>query len=374
MGWSARLAAIAALGLAAGCASGGASTSQGGATQGPPVIVGSTPVADSNAPWPVKVREHVDLWLHGFAMIYDDTTRVPYFERGYRDHMVVLKNRSNITTLLDQNRDVLRARMRANPALINAQFLPLYFGSWSDMRQVIGMYLQAGGDPRAAGSAQMQNIFGLLNSYFPSPSDRQWLDTFVKSLDDESARFYHSYWVEQQRERASVIPVIDSLWQKIYRPDLQGYLNHTQQQNGDFLLSLPLDGEGRTITMGKEQNEIAVAFPARPADAVQAIYVFAHEASGVFANAAVSDNTTPAERRTGAAERYSASALVRGGAMLLQRLAPDLAAGYARYYLAAAGLPAPAGDPQAALAAAFPLPDVIVKGMQQQLQFVLGGI
>jgi hypothetical protein len=34
--------------------------------------------------WPVRTREHVDLWLHGFALVIDDTARVPIFRRGYR--------------------------------------------------------------------------------------------------------------------------------------------------------------------------------------------------------------------------------------------------------------------------------------------------
>ena len=42
--------------------------------------------------WPIKTREHVDLWLHGFAMLSVDTTKVPYFRRGYRDELTVQKN------------------------------------------------------------------------------------------------------------------------------------------------------------------------------------------------------------------------------------------------------------------------------------------
>ena len=36
-------------------------------------------------PWPMKTREHVDLWLHGFAMLQDDTTHPPQFRRGYQN-------------------------------------------------------------------------------------------------------------------------------------------------------------------------------------------------------------------------------------------------------------------------------------------------
>jgi len=88
---------------------------------------------------------------------------------------------------------------------------------------------------------------------------------------------------------------------------------------------------------------------------------------------AIEDNTSPAEKRSGASDRYSNAALVRGGAMLIQRLAPEMADGYARYYLRAARVPV-TGDAAAALAKAFPLPDAIRNGIQRQLDVVLGGI
>jgi len=37
-----------------------------------------------------------------------------------------------------------------------------------------------------------------------------------------------------------------------------------------------LDGEGRSLTNGKQSNVITVAFPERPSDAAEAIYVISH--------------------------------------------------------------------------------------------------
>ncbi|HEX9310475.1 MAG TPA: hypothetical protein VF887_06665, partial [Gemmatimonadaceae bacterium] len=39
--------------------------------------------------WPIKTREHVDLWLHGFALLQEDTTFVPFFKRGYSTDLIV---------------------------------------------------------------------------------------------------------------------------------------------------------------------------------------------------------------------------------------------------------------------------------------------
>src|SRR5919199_456862 len=92
----------------------------GGAPSSPSVggaAAAATPGVTTDAPWPLKTREHVDLWLHGFAMISEDTTRVPFFRRGYRDQMVVLHNRANVTTSLDVNRDQLRSRLAINRGL-----------------------------------------------------------------------------------------------------------------------------------------------------------------------------------------------------------------------------------------------------------------
>ncbi len=89
---------------------------------------------------------------------------------------------------------------------------------------------------------------------------------------------------------------------------------------------------------------------------------------------AIEDNLSPAEKRAGTADRYASASLVRGGAMLLQRMAPELAEGYARYYLRTARVPVSRGDPMAALATAFPLPDSIRDAIQRQIDIVLGGI
>jgi hypothetical protein len=312
-------------------------------------------------------------------MISEDTTRVPFFRRGYRDQLVVARNGANVTSQLDANRERLRGRLNANRALVNAQFLALYFGSWQELRQVADLFVQAEGDPRRANSRELAAAIATLAGYFPGAPDREWLRVFVASLDDESQKFYHDYWLQQQRNRSATLVALDTLWQRRYRPKLQGFLNGTQQSSGDLLLSLPLDGEGRTISGGNapgasdRANIVTVAFPDRPDDAAEAIYVFAHEVVGAIAGSAVNDNTTPNEKRNGVADRLQSAAAVRTGHVLLQRLAPELADGYARYYLRAANAPA-SGDLAAALAAAFPIPDGLRDSIVRQLDVVLGGI
>jgi len=360
----------AAAGIVAACASvgggaGGTATSGGPATD-------QTPGAP-DVVWPVKTREHVDLWLHGFALLSEDTTFVPFFKRGYGTNMIVLKNRANVVTQLDANRDRLRARIALNPQLVNAQFVPLSFSNWTELSQTVDVFVRADGDPRAASSQQQANAIAFLAAYFQTSADRDWLRLFVQSLSDESTRFYHSYWTEQQRERSNVLEVVDTQWQQTYRPRMQKFLNNTQQAQGEVLLSLPLDGEGRSLTNGKQANTFTVTFPDRPNDAIEAIYVIAHEAVSGIANVAVTDNITPEQRRTGLGERYQSAAAVRGGALLLQRTSPEILDGYMRYYLRSVNRPV-GTNVQTTFANTFAVPDTIRDALIRQLEVVLGGI
>lgn len=364
-------AVIAAILLVGACA-----TTSGGGGNGGNAGGGASPAQTTPQPgiiWGIKTREHVDLWLHGFALLQEDTTFVPFFRRGYGTEMTVLKNRANVVTQLDANRDRLRQRLATNPRLINAQFVPLSFSSWNELSQVVDLFVRANGDPRAASSQEQASAIQFLAAYFPTGPDRDWLRLFVQSLNDESTRFYHSYWLQQQRERANVLELVDTLWQRTYRPRFQRFLSNTQQANGTILLSLPLDGEGRSLTNGKLSNTITVTFPDRPNDAMDAIYVIAHEAVGGLATTAVTDNITPEQRRTGLGDRYQSSAAVRAGALLIQRAAPDALDGYMRYYLKSVNRPV-GSNVATTFTATFSIPDNIRDAIGRQLDVVLGGI
>jgi hypothetical protein len=365
------LKAIAVAAALAACASGGA-----GPESGTPAPSTGTPAAPAVA-WPVKTREHVDLWLHSVAMLTADTAKIPFFRPNYRSQMQVLKNQQNILTQLDANRETLAARFRTNPEIANAaQFLPLYFGSWDDLKTAAGHFIETEGDPRRARDPQIQAAIAALAGYFPRAADREWFRLFMLSVDDESTDFYHNYWLQEQRKRTSLVDGLNSMWQQTYYPKFRRYLMGTQQGSGDMLLSLPIGGEGRTIgtsptSVGPRSTLVTVAYPER--EPVEALYVFAHEIVGALMNTVINDNTTPAQKRDGLDQQYSSDGLVIGGALLLQRLAPELADGYARFYLRIANV-APGSDPQAALRSAFPLPENFRAAFLRQLDIVLGGI
>jgi hypothetical protein len=360
------------LSVATACATAGAPGTGTTSTSTPAAQSSGAPIVQ--AAWPVRTREHVDLWLHSYALLAPDSMLVPYFERGYRDRMLTLRRQRGVTTLLDSSRDRLLARITVQPSLATGpQFLPFYFASWDQMQQVVSLFLQANGNPRAANQPGLQEAFAVLGASFQTAQDREWLRLFTDAVNDERRKFYHDYWTGESARHAAVVAHVDMLWQGTWRPAFQRFLNNTQQQNGELYLALPLDGEGRTVNFGKVQNAVGVGMPDALKSSETVLYTFAHEVAGTVASAAIVDNTTPADRRSGAASRYEQSAAVRAGALLLERVMPNAVPGYMRFYLTSAGRTAPT-DPRDAFMSTFAVPTAINDAMARQVEVILGGI
>lgn len=324
--------------------------------------------------WPVATHEHVDLWLHGFAMLTSDTGKVTFFARGYKQTMTALKKERGVFTNLDANQQQLSQRFATSPALANAQFVAMYFSSMQELANAMDLFIRAEGEPRRASDPVQQQEIALLAANFPSAADRNWARLFMQSLQDEGNRFYHAYWTNEQQARGAAYAQVNQQWTADWYPKLARFLNNTQQPNGEFILSLPLGGEGRTINNSKSSNLIAVNFPKGPEAAPEALFGIAHESVARLVDESVRDNTTPAEQRSGATAGYTGNGAVRGGALLIQKTLPDLAQDYMRYYLRQTGATPPDGDPRAAFEAAFPLPAAIVTALGKAIDSVLGGI
>jgi hypothetical protein len=336
------------------------------------------PSAPTAARWPMKTQPHVDLWLHGFGMLTADTTPVPLFRRGYRDSMVVLRNRANVYTALDANRDELAARLNSTPALQGAQFAVFSFPTWESLANAVDQFIKIEGDPRRATDQTTAAEIAFLASQFPSAADRTWLRRFFEGLIDERQAFYQAFWTATQRERGTTFDAAFVSWEQTYREKFQRFLSNTKQRSGEILVSLPLGPEGRLASGREGQVVVAVPLPGRVEDAREALLVFAHEVVGSTVGAAVGDNTTPAQQRSGEAARYIALGQVRAGLQLLELIAPELVAPYTRYYLAQGGHRVPTGATEAtlrtALATAYPVPTPILDAMKRQIEIALGGI
>jgi hypothetical protein len=324
--------------------------------------------------WPVKSREHVDLWLHGYALLLEDTATVPIFARDYRTLITIEKNKRAVYTPFDSLRSSFAATLRNRPALEGAQFLALYFGSWEEMRQAFDYFLKAEGDANRSGNREVAGIVAFLAQQYPRAEDRAFAKKFLVALEAERAAFFHDWWVQEQRARMTGLAAFDERWQSTWRPALQPYLNYTKQNSGDLLVSMVLGGEGRAVPAGKQLSQYAVAWPRNADSAEVALFVFAHEAAGAVATVAINDHLTPVQQREGVGTRLAAAGLVRGGALLVERIDPSLAEKYARWYLAQAGKPVPASDALAALAEVFPMPAEMIESMRRQIRAAGSGI
>lgn len=314
----------------------------------------------------------MDLWLHGFAMVHEDSSLVPYYRPGYRER--VAAERGGAVSALDAEAPYLRARLLANPAMVSAQFVALYFDSWDALQEAAGAFLRTDGDPRRAGDRRTAQEIATFAAYFPTRDDREWVRRFLAALSDERARFYGKFWRDEQRRLGAVFDRVDALWRATYRARFMRFLTNARQPDGEVLVALALAGEGRTLTAANRVNTVTVGMPADTLLAEEVLFTLAHEVVGSTASSVVADRTTPAEQRSGDAARYASLAAVRGGAVLLARIAPELVEGYQRAYLRWARVAVPAQEVERAFEATFPLPEGLREALERQIDHILGGI
>lgn len=359
------------LGACATAGAGPSSTATPAPSGGATGAGSATPIAQSGR-WSVSTAPQVDLWLHSLAMISRDTVKVPLYRRGYRDSVTAVRSRSNVLTALDGNREKLAERLATSPNYLQAQFLALDFSSWDEMKLAAERFLQFEGEPRRAPDERSASRVAQFASVFPTASDRDWLRLFVASVQDENVRWFAGEQAKSSVSRAAVVSAVDTLMRRYY-PKFERFLNNTGQRNGVLLLSAPIGGEGRAGSNQQRQTVIASTLPGRADDAIEALLVFAHEITGTLVGNVVTDNTSPADARAGLGERYVSAGQVRAGAMVLEKIAPELVVPYMRYYLAQTGTMA-GSNLAATFNGTFELPKAIADGLLRQIEIVLGGI
>lgn len=320
--------------------------------------------------WNLDTREHLDLWLHGYAMLREDQSTLPFFLPGYRDRLAAVRQEAGVFSLLDANADRLVPHLTSNPALVNGQFAPMYFRSWAELRDGIDALLRVNGVVSRANSSERSGV-ATLQRMFPTAADREWLRTFARSLDDERTQFFDSYWQDQQRSSRDAFAAADAALRAATTGPLSRYIVNANVQRGTVLMSLPLGGEGRTVLHGVERPLVAVPRPLTEGSANSVVYVFVHELVSEAVSVA-SREFTGALPQNLSAEAYETSSLVRAGHHLLQLAAPDLATGYAAWYVRLTGRE-PGRDPDASLTAIFPLPSNLEAAVFAQVREVWDG-
>ncbi|MBI4513595.1 MAG: hypothetical protein HY702_05735, partial [Gemmatimonadetes bacterium] len=126
------------------------------------------------------------------------------------------------------------------------------------------------------------------------------------------------------------------------------------------LVSLPLGPEGRLVTGDRRRNVAAVRFAASPQEI---LYVAVREMCFEWGRGVLEEYVAPVERR-GRERALEAYAAVRCGALVMDRVLPEYADGYRAAY----GVPAGASFEQA-----YPVPEAVVRGLGERLDFLLDG-
>lgn len=331
------------------------------------------PASDAPAPlavdeWRFGVEPHIALWYHGLALArvgVDDAAPVPIYRSGYAEEADAARRRlGGGSSPFARDPAALGARLAAAGAADGMQFLPLYFDSWTRLQQSVDVWRQASGDPNRV-SGEAAAVVAFLSTRFPNASQRAAVVEWVGALESERTAFFDAWWREAQP--STLAAEADALWRRL-QPDLTAFLRYTDASSGRITLTPSLRGEGR-LEMGRGIAVAAVGGRAGD-DASHVVGRIIHELSYSLAAEAVRDAVAPARIREIGEDVLVARAAVRGGAMVLERVAPDLVAAYTADYLRAAG-----ADPaRSTLIRQFPLPDELVEPLESSVRLATAGI
>ena len=326
--------------------------------------------------WTVTSRPDVDLWYHGLAYTgFGATAEQPIYDPGYVERTTAAKRQAGVyPTPLDRRAAEFASRFASEPRYEVLQFLPLYFPSAEVFSAALGAWIQSGGDPRRVQNPQLAQAVAFLSQQFPTARDRQTLAEWLEVLEEEERLFWRQFYEEWQRELAGVSAAVQARWDEL-APELQPFLDYLMLNGGEFLLSLPIGSEGRTVDLGRRNNRVATLMPS--ADQPEAaVWAVVHELTYPLVGTVIEDQLAPAQRRELNEELLARRAAVRAGAMLLDRVAPDAAPDYRAAHLrwGGASVPASAAARERALVDAYPLPAPVAEGLAAAIDRALGGI
>lgn len=312
-------------------------------------LVPRTGAAQREAPqWVVRRDAFAELWYHGLATVgADDYGPLPLYSASYVRTVGDAKRERGLTTRLDSSARTLRAVFAGDSSFDALHFVPLYFvgvepdAALAALREALA--------PRRAASvvplALAARAAGVARS-IPGTRNRQALLTFVDALAVE-------WRIVVRDERATRRPTTGTLrelqhdWDSRFAPPLSRYLAAGGRSRGTIVIVPALGSEGRIVSVRDGVSVIMVS--ADPVAGVDAAPLFAAVRELAFS---LLDEMPPARLTARldrlVAEREREVAAVRGGAMLLEAVAPSLVSSYQRVFVTA-------GEGNAAFERAYPL-------------------
>lgn len=315
--------------------------------------------------WRFSVDEHVALWYHGLAISDAGSAgslAVPMYRNGYAAEVDAARRRLGGGTPLTST---VGSRLESSGAIDGLQFMPLYFSSFEQIRQAVDVWNRADGDPNRAADAQTQAVIAFLSQRFPNAAQRTAVVDFVAALEQERTAFFARWWQESQP--TGLAQEAEALWRSL-QPQMVAFLRYTDAGGGHATLVPALRGEGRAES-GRGIAVTAVG-GRNGEDARVIVGRVLHELAYPIAAEAIADAVAPARIREIGQETLVSRAAVRAGAMVIERIAPELLSAYTDDYIRAAG-----GDPgRTTLIRQFPLPDELVPALESSVQLATAGI
>ncbi|MFW6079328.1 MAG: hypothetical protein ACODAE_06900 [Gemmatimonadota bacterium] len=338
--------------------------------------------------WTVGVAEHIALWYHGLAYLEapgrtaDDAGLPPRFRADYVDSIGAVKRRRGAyPTPLDERAAEFRDVIAGDDAYDPLQFLPLYFRDAEALFSSVELWVEAGGDPRRAGSRPAAEVITFLSRLFPGRDERRVVGEWTEVVRAEREAFYGTYWSERGPALAPTVSAVQRGWDGL-APVLRDFLDYMRLEGGDLLLVPAIGPEGRIITAGPTPPRAAVLVPParRPGDA---LWSFVHELMYPLVDDVIRDYVAPVRIRELGLDVLGTRAAVRGGAMVLERVGPERVEAYRRFFLRSIDERAAAVDDaeadvvvgdEASFERAFPLPPELERGLRETIEQALAGI
>ncbi len=325
--------------------------------------------------WVVASLPQVDLWYHGLAVVgFQGFGPLDYYDRGYAERVRAEKERQGVfPTALDGNASRFRAAFERDSTFEVLHFLPLYFASAGRAAMLEALRAVAGGaDPASATDPTARFGASVAAMLLTRPAQRELLVEFVDALEEEWDSFYSEYWTGITAANMESFRRIQAEWDGRFAPALAAYQSNVNLQRGAIIVSAALGEDGR-IFEGDENdprdNLVAVRLRSDAPDA--SLYSAVREMCyPVVRRALVASEVDRRDRVS--AERESSRAAVRCGAMLLERVAPQLANGYMQSFPSLAPAEAEPEEVTQEFLRAYPIDPSLELALRTELERVAG--
>lgn len=289
--------------------------------------------------WSVRLKPQIDLWYHGLAIVgVDREDLLSRYDRDYAGKIARAKqNRGIGATRLDSMAGYFRSQFGSKSEFRLLDQLPLFFGDATPEQMLTALAAVADRQAyrRDKVSPEASTGAAVAAQAFDRSSLRRVLSRYVEAMEQEWQVFYRDYWIETVAADATRRSELNRFWATTVEPRLDGFLAGRGLDGGTIVVSSAVGPEGRLYVgdlRSGEDNQVVVWSPPESGPRDPAYRVVKEICYSVVAPA-VEDFIEPKVETIS----LRMAAAVRCGAMVLDRYAPILSAGYRRAMMMGVG-------------------------------------